>query len=134
MNSDVLSADIGRLVLRVSVAGLMLFHGVAKIMHPSSLEFISGMLASNSLPSFLAYGVYIGEVVAPLMVLIGYLTRVGALLMVVNMLIAILLAHTGDLFSLTEHGGYALELQMLYLMGSAAIMFFGSGKYAVRPD
>ena len=129
-----LNSDVGRLMLRLGVGGMMLFHGVAKIMHPASLDFISGMLSSNSLPGFLAYGVYIGEVLAPLMVIVGYQARLGGLIIVVNMLFALLLAHSGDFFSMTEHGGWAVELQMFYLLTASAIVFLGSGSYAIKQD
>ncbi len=112
----------------------MLFHGVAKIIHPGSLDFIGGMLSGNGLPALLAYGVYIGEVVAPLMVIVGYQTRIAGLIIVVNMLFALLLAHSGDFFSLTEHGGWAVELQMFYLLSALAVVFLGSGKMAVKQD
>ena len=134
MNLSSLSPDTGKLILRLCVGLLMLFHGVAKIMHPGSLEFIGGMLSANSLPAFFAYGVYIGEVVAPLMVVVGYQARIGGLLIAVNMVVALLLAHSGDLFSLTEHGGLAVELQMFYLLSALAIMFLGSGKLAFKQD
>lgn len=134
MSLNFLSADVGRLILRLTVGGLMLFHGVAKILHPGSLDFISGMLSANSLPAFLAYAVYIGEVVAPLMVIVGYKARHGGLLIVVNMLFALGLAHSGDLFSLTQHGGLAVELQFFYLFTAVAVMFLGSGKYAFQQD
>ena len=94
-----LNADTGKLIIRLGLGGLMLFHGVAKIIHPDSLNFISGMLTANSLPAILVYGVYIGEVVAPLMVIVGYRSRIGGLLIAVNMLFALFLAHSGDLFS-----------------------------------
>jgi putative oxidoreductase len=129
-----LNADTGRLILRLSVGGMMLFHGMAKIMHPASLDFISGMLTANHIPAFLAYGVYIGEVVAPLMVIVGYQARVGGLLIAVNMIFAILLAHGGDLFSLSEHGGWAIELQMFYLLSAVAVVFLGSGSLAYKRD
>ncbi len=129
-----LSPDTGRLVLRLCVGGLMLFHGVAKIMHPGSLDFISGMLTANSLPEVLKYGVYIGEVVAPLMVIVGYQARVGGLLIAINMLFALFLAHSGDFFSLTQHGGSAVELQMFYLLTAIAVVFLGSGKWAFKQD
>jgi len=129
-----LNSDVGRLILRVSVGSMMLFHGVAKIIHPASLDFISGMLSSNDLPAFLAYGVYIGEVLAPLMVIVGYQARVGGLIIFINMMFALLLAHTGDFFSLTEHGGWAVELQMFYLMSALSIVFLGSGNLAFRQD
>jgi len=129
-----LSPDAGKLILRLCVGGLMMFHGVAKIMHPESLGFISGMLAANGLPVVLKYAVYIGEVLAPLMVIAGYQARLGALLMAINMLFALFLAHTGDLFSLTEHGGSAVELQLFYLLCAVAVTFLGSGRYALRQD
>jgi len=134
MNLSMLNPDTGRLILRVCVGGLMLFHGVAKIMHPASLDFIGGMLSANSIPAFLAYAVYVGEVVAPLMVIVGYQARIGGLLIAVNMIFAIFLAHSGDLFSLTEHGGLAVELQMFYLLSAVAIVFLGSGRLAFKQD
>jgi putative oxidoreductase len=134
VNSTSLNDDVGKLVLRLTVAGLMLFHGIAKIMHPGSLDFIGGMLAGYGLPSILAYGVYVGEVIAPLMVIVGYKARIGALLMAINMLFAIALAHTGDLLSLSEHGGWSVELQMFYLLTAVAVVFLGSGRHAVKAD
>lgn len=126
--------DIGKLILRLSVAVLMLFHGVAKILHTESLGAIGGKLSAVGLPYFVSYGVYIGEVIAPLIVIIGLYSRIGAAFMVINMLFAIGLVHTGDILALTKHGGWAIELQMLYLLGGVAIIFLGSGRYAVRPD
>jgi putative oxidoreductase len=129
-----LNADTGRLILRLCVGGLILFHGVAKIMHPAALDFIRGMLTANHLPAVVAYGVYIGEVVAPLMVIVGYQARVGGLLIAVNMIFALFLAHSGDLFSLSEHGGWIIELQMFYLLSAVAIVFLGSGSMAYKQD
>ena len=134
MSINIHDADSGKLILRLCVGGLMLFHGVAKIIYPGSLEFIAGMLAGFSLPAVLAYGVYIGEVVAPLMLIAGYKVRTGAILIVINMLFAIILAHSGDLFSLSEHGGWMVELQMFFLFSALAVMFLGAGKYAIKPD
>ena len=123
----------GKLVLRLTVGILMLFHGVAKI-GGGSLDFISAQLAGAGLPGFIAYGVFVGEIIAPLMLILGVYTRIGGLLAVINMLFAIGLAHTGDLFALTDHGGYRLELQAFYLFGSLAVLLLGSGRFAVRPD
>ena len=125
---------LGKLLLRLTVAVLMLFHGLAKIIHPGSLEFIGSSLSGIGLPAALAYGVYVGEVVAPLMLISGFHARIGGLIIVVNMLFAIFLAHTGEMFSLTQHGGWAIELQVFYLLGGLAIMLLGSGKFAFKPD
>jgi putative oxidoreductase len=120
--------------LRLTLGVLILFHGVGKLLHPDSLEFIGGRLAGLGLPEALAFGVYLGEVVAPLMIILGIFTRVGGLLIVINMIFAIVLAHTGDLFMLGEHGGWRLELQGFFLFCALAIMFLGSGRFAVKPD
>ena len=126
--------SLGLLIIRLTVGGLMLFHGIAKIMHPESLGFIVGALAGHGLPSFLSYGVYVGEVLAPLLLIVGISSRYAALVVVINMLFAVLLVHGGDLFSLNEHGGWRLELQAFYLLGGLAIVMLGSGKFAVKPD
>ena len=125
---------IGKLVLRLTVGVLMLFHGISKLFNPGSVDFIGNKLASAGLPEILSYGVYAGEVLAPLMIIAGLYCRIGAILLVINMLFAIFLVHAGDLLALTDHGGWQLELQGFYLFGSLAILFLGSGKYAVRPD
>ena len=124
----------GKLVLRLTVGGLMLFHGISKLMHSGSVDFIGSKLSESGLPVMLAYGVYVGEIIAPLMIIFGVFSRPGGLLVAINMLFAVLLVHTGDFLSLTEHGGWRLELQAFYLFGALAVVFLGSGKYAIKPD
>ena len=125
---------MGKLLLRLTVGGLMMFHGIAKIIHPGTLEFIGNSLHGFGLPAFIAYGVYAGEVLAPLMIILGFHARIGGLIVVANMVFAVLLVHMGDIFSLTPHGGWAIELQAFYLLGGLAIALLGSGRLAVRPD
>lgn len=134
MNELLHNDALGKLILRLTVGVLMLFHGIAKISDPGTVDFIGGALSGSGLPSILAYGVYIGEVIAPLMLVVGVYCRYGAIIIVINMLFAILLMHTGDIFALTDHGGWRLELQGSYLFGALAIMFLGSGRHAVKPD
>lgn len=126
--------EFGKLLLRLGVGSLMLFHGYSKLMNPGSLDWIGGTLAGNGLPSVLAYGVYVGEVLAPLMIIVGLYARLGGWLIVVNMLFALGLAHSGELLSVGEHGGWALELQGFYLLGGLIVAMLGSGKFAFRPD
>ena len=121
--------DLGKLLLRLSVGGLMLFHGIHKL--KSGLGFIEKSLVDAGFPVFLSYGVLVGEILAPLLVVLGFLSRPAALLEAFVMVAAIYLVHAGELFSLTQHGGHALEMQFLYLFGSLAIVFLGSGKYSI---
>jgi len=134
MDNPLRNDALGKLIVRLTVGFLMLFHGVDKIFNTGSVGFIGGKLTEAGLPSVIAYGVYLGEVVAPLMIILGFFSRVGGLIAVGNMLFAIGLMHAGDIFALTDHGGWALELQGFYLFGALAIVFLGSGKYALRPD
>lgn len=125
---------IGKLILRLTLGILMLFHGFGKILNPGSLEFFGGRLTDLGLPSVVAYGVYVGEVVAPLMIILGVYSRIGGLLIAGNMIFAIVLVHTNDLFALSQNGGWALELQAFYLFCGLAISFLGSGRIAIKPD
>jgi|SRR5450830_231803 len=109
----------GFFILRWTVAGLMLLHGISKLMH--GLGPIEGMLVSSGLPAFIAYGVLIGEVVAPLFVLANRFVAPAALVMAFNMVVAVALAHAAQVFTLGKSGGWALELQGLYFFGSLAI-------------
>ncbi|MBA2351454.1 MAG: DoxX family protein, partial [Burkholderiales bacterium] len=68
--------DIGKLVLRLTLGGLILLHGISKV--KNGVEGIAGMLQAQGLPAALAYGVYVGEVIAALLVLAGFYARIGA--------------------------------------------------------
>jgi len=124
--------DLAKLLLRLLVAGLMLLHGISKLRH--GVGGIVDGVVSHGLPSFVAYGVYIGEVVAPVAVLLGFFTRYAAAIIAFNMVFAVYLAHSADLFHLNKGGGYALELQLFYFACAVIIAMLGSGKYAVRRD
>lgn len=121
--------DLGLLILRLSIGILMLLHGVPKLL--GGVDGIGQMLGASGLPSFIAYGVYIGEVLAPLLIILGLGTRVAAAVYAFNMAVAVAMAHAGDVFSLTESGGWAIELQGLYFFGALALVFTGAGKYAL---
>lgn len=121
--------DLGKLVLRLTIAALILLHGINKI--SSGVGGIAGMLQQHGLPAALAYGPYIGEVVAPILVIIGVLTRPAALIMAINMIVAVGLAHMGQLGELNKQGGWAVELQACYLFGSLAIALLGAGGLSV---
>jgi len=123
------NTDAGLLILRLSLGILMLLHGIAKLMHGA--DGIEQMLGGMGLPSFIVYGVYIGEVIAPLFIIFGFGTRIAAAIFAFNMIIAVGMAHFGDIFTISESGGWSLELQGLYFFGAVALMFTGAGKYAV---
>ena len=125
-----MTSDLGKLILRLTLGVLLLLHGIAKI--SSGTAGVEKMLEGAGLPGFVAYGVYVGEVLAPLLVIIGFYARVGAVLIVVNMLFAIMLAHRADLFVLTKTGGWVLELQGFFLFTALALALIGPGRFGIN--
>jgi putative oxidoreductase len=111
----------GVLLLRWTLAILMIFHGWAKV--TGGVSGIEGMLAGKGLPGLLAYGVYIGELVAPLLLLAGVWVVPAALIIAINMAVAVGLAHMGHWFDITNTGGWRLELQAFFFMTALVVAF-----------
>jgi putative oxidoreductase len=122
--------DIGKLVLRLTLGVLILMHGIAKLMH--GIGPIEGMVTGMGMPGFVAYGVYAGEVLGPLLLILGFYARVGAALIAINMLFALALVHTHEFTSLTQTGGWALELQGMFLVTAIALALMGPGRISVN--
>lgn len=122
----------GKLVLRVALGGLVLMHGIAKL--SGGIGFITSTVTGAGLPAFLAYGVYVGEVVAPLLVIFGFYSRIGATVIAINMLFAIGLVHGGEISKLNGSGGWALELQGMFLFTAIALALLGPGKYRINDN
>ena len=122
--------DLGKLVLRLSLGILVLLHGIAKL--TGGIGGIVGMVEGAGLPGVLGYGALVGEVLGPLMLILGFHARIGAALIAINMLFAIGLAHMGELATLTEQGGWALELQGMFLFSAIALALLGPGRYSVN--
>ncbi|MGO2415055.1 DoxX family protein [Cobetia crustatorum] len=127
--------DLGKLILRLTLGVLLLFHGLSKLLGDGgTLSWIAQQLEGMGIPGVVAYGVYIGEIIAPIMLILGYQSRVAGLIVVGNMLFAFAIAHMSQLISLSSSGGWALELQGFYLATGLAVVFLGSGRFAVQED
>lgn len=122
--------DLGRLILRVTLGVLILLHGIAKI-KGGAIGDIGGMLAAQGLPRELAYGVLVGEVLAPVMLIAGLRARLGAGLIAINMVFAFALAHMGQLGQFNAQGGWALELQGMFLAAAVALALIGPGSHGI---
>ena len=109
----------GTILLRWTLAILMIFHGWAKV--TGGVSGIEGMLVGKGLPGFIAYGVYIGELVAPLFLLIGLWVVPAALVIAINMAVAVALAHSTHFMDITATGGWRLELQAFFFMTALVV-------------
>ena len=124
--------NTGKLILRVMLGVMMLFHGINKAVN--GIGFIKGLVAGQGLPEVLAYGVYVGEILAPLFLILGWKSRFWAGVIAVNMIVAVYLTHFKGLLTLGAHGAWGMEVPMFYLLSALVVMLLGSGKYAIMRD
>lgn len=123
--------NAGKLILRVVLGFVVLLHGIHKL--TGGVDWLDGALANAGLPGFLKYGVYLGEVVAPLLLIAGFYARIGGWVLAVNMVFAILLVYPAKLFAINpESGGLQIEYEYLILFAAIAVALIGPGRYAVN--
>ena len=122
-------SDVAKLLLRLILGSLILVHGIGKI--TSGPGVVLDVVHQAGLPASFGYLVYVGEIVAPICVIIGLWTRLGAIIIAINMLVAVLLVHAGQFFQLGDSGGWALELQAMYLVVALSIALLGAGRYSL---
>ncbi|WP_042885255.1 DoxX family protein [Cupriavidus necator] len=125
------SQDLGKALLRIVLGALILLHGIAKLTGASGIGFVAKVAAGAGLPEWVAYGVYIGEVVAPILLIIGLWSRLAAVIVAINMLFALALVHSKQFGMLADTGGWALELQGMYLGAALAVALLGAGRLSV---
>jgi putative oxidoreductase len=121
--------NLGIFILRLAIPFTMLIYGINKVIEGAG--FIGSLLEQYGLPKILENGVFIGEIVAPLMLMIGFRTRLAGLIFSFNCFLAILMAQTQNIFKLNEFGGWSLDLLFIYLIAGIVFYLSGSGKYAL---
>ena len=123
--------NFGLLILRLALGVCLFMHGVAKIMN--GVSGVKSMLVAKNIPEFVAYGVYLGEIVAPIMIILGLFCRIGALI-VFGLSIVILYVAYPDLGAMNAHGGLSAEILYLYLGISICLIATGGGRFSVIKD
>lgn len=127
--SEFVNAKTSAMLLRVFAAGFMIYgHGFGKVMNvlQGNLQFLDpigiGPEASLILAAF-------AEGICGLLVLIGCWTRLAALILSINMFVAIFLHHipSGDGFG-------AIETPLLYLVAFIIIFLLGPGNFSVDKE
>jgi putative oxidoreductase len=121
---DTHAAHGGLAVLRVFAGlALALAHGLGKI--PPSDGFV-GMLGGLGVPAPGVAALLSGaaEFGGGILLAAGLLTRPAALLIAINMTVAVLMAHAGQTFS-------ERELPLMFLAVAVAFVLTGPGRYSV---
>ncbi|KDP85999.1 DoxX family protein [Cupriavidus basilensis] len=129
MSGSQASQDLGKAILRIVLGVLILLHGISKLIEGPG--FVTQVVAQAGLPPAIAYLVYIGEIAAPVLLILGLWARLGALIVAGNMLVAVGLVHMKQIGTLANTGGWALELQAMFLAAALAVALLGAGRLSV---
>lgn len=117
------SLDLGLLILRVGFSALMLTHGISKIpmLFKDPIKFADPIGLGEPISLILTL---IGEVVAPVLIIIGYKTKWAAFPAAITMLVAAFVIHFNDAL-------HKKEMALLYLIVFVTLIFTGAGKFSV---
>jgi len=130
LNAAPKGTDLGLLVLRLALAVILLFHGVAKLQH--GVAWIQQPLAALGLPGALAYGAYLAEIVAPVLLIAGASTRLASAVIAIDLTMAIVLVLRPRLLTVNPMGGgWAIELEALIVAVALALCLMGGGRYRI---
>ncbi len=113
----------GLLLLRVGFSALMLTHGIPKLMNliQGNLDFGDPIGIGTTLSLILTV---IGEAICPILIIIGFKTRLAAIPTIITMAVAAFIVHGADPIGTKEKA-------LLYLFAFIVIALVGGGKYAV---
>lgn len=123
-----LTTSIGLLILRLGFGGYMLTHGWGKLQmlfRGQFDEFPDPLGIGSGLSLTLAV---LGEVLFPVLVILGLLTRLSAAPVVITMAVAAFVIHASDPWS---GGSPSKELALLYLIAFLTLIFTGAGRYSL---
>ncbi|TGE22717.1 DoxX family protein [Hymenobacter metallicola] len=117
------ATDAALLILRVAIGAWMLSKGLPKVemlfSGPNTFPAVLGMSSQLSLALTL-----LAQIIGSLLILAGAATRFAALILLVNMLVAVVVAHANDPFAKAEP---ALHFLLVYVV----LLLTGSGKFSV---
>ena len=122
--------DPAALVVRVIVGIVMAAHGLQKLMGGPA-NFGQGLLGQLgvSAPALMGYVVTLVELGGGILLVIGLLSRLAALLLTINLLVAILLVKIN--VGLIAEMGAGAELDLALIAGFVTILLIGPGRLSV---
>ena len=124
------NSDIGLLIVRIALGGIIFFHGFHKITHGVADQF--QILASNGIPGVFIYFVYVSEVLAPVLIVLGIFTRLSSLSIFVTMIVVFYALPFP--IGMDEHGAMNIESQLYFTLLSVALFFTGPGRYVAKKN
>ncbi|TXD83336.1 DoxX family protein [Subsaximicrobium wynnwilliamsii] len=114
--------DLALLILRVGFGGLMLTHGIPKVSMLTDASGFPDPLGIGGTGSLIL--ALIGEVLAPILIIIGLKTKWAAIPSIITMAVAAFMVHAADPLA-------KKEMALLYLIAFIVIFLAGPGKFSV---
>jgi putative oxidoreductase len=123
------TSDLAYVIIRVIAGAFVFVHGWNKATLMSHVG-LTGYFAKLGLEpaSFWAYYIPINETVVALFVVIGFLTRPAALLLVIEFIVLIVLVHVPRGYGMAVNGW---EFPLFWLLVLVAVMLRGGGPWSV---
>ena len=126
MNTSIgnFSSDLVILILRLSIAALMLTHGLpklSKLLAGGEIQFADPIGLGSTLSLVL---VVFSEVLCSAFIAIGYKTKLATLPLIFTMLVAAFIIHIND-------GIYKQEKAILYILVYLSLLITGSGRFSI---
>jgi putative oxidoreductase len=116
---------LGLLVLRLVLGAILIAHGFPKAF--GGIHHHVELVQSMGIPGWLAYLSIAAELGGGILLVAGFLTRLTAFCVLINMLVAIVGVHLKNGF--LGQGNYQFPLALAAI--AFALIFFGSGPIAV---
>ena len=113
----------GLLFLRLTFSGMMLTHGIPKLLNlvQGDIQFGDPIGLGPTVSLILAV---IGEAICPLLIILGLKTRIAAIPTIITMAVAAFIVHGSDPLG-------TKEMALLYLFGFTVIALLGSGRFSL---
>ena len=118
--------SFGLLILRLSIGTMLIHHGYEKTADIENFANAFVRPLGLPFPIFLSYIAAYSEIYGSWLIIVGLLTRLGALSIVGTITVAIYHALATSGFNI-----YLLELLILYFVGAFCILCYGGGDFAI---
>ncbi len=131
------SDSLAPLILRVTLGGVMLPHGLQKTLGLFGGHGFSGTMGyftSTGMPWIVAFLVIIAESLGALGLILGFLSRFTAASYIILMIGAISMGHFQNGFFMNWYGnqaGEGFEYHLLVIGISLSLIILGSGKWSI---
>lgn len=138
-NIESFGLDIATLLLRITVGGILILHGIRKTNNKleGTIKWFNSLgfpfnITKGRVPAYLAA---INEILFGFLLLIGFLTQMVAIIVFSQMLVALFVAVVKEKSALISMAGkpgvYGYELDLHYLFGALALLFLGGGAFSI---